>query len=259
MAATTTELICTESTLGPKFFFICSYVTNQLYRTDKLTGVLSCNQIPGYEFKFGCCWSELPGGSLLITGGGEHGAREVVKIDIQRESAVSSLPPMHTARYNHTAVYHSQYVYALGGEDDRDCLKECERYAFAESRWEMLPNMPLAGGGMSAVVLDNCLYALGGFHRKLLDTVQKLSLNSLTWELMQLKLPQVAGWFPCFKADTQVYLLIEKTLCSFTPLKVKAVKTLPESISCNASYYLRGTLYYAWYGEVSTLSVGRLA
>jgi hypothetical protein len=50
----------------------------------------------------------------------------------------------------------------------------------AESRWEELPALPAAGWAMSAVELDNSLYALGGWSSSYLDTVQKLSLDSLT-------------------------------------------------------------------------------
>jgi hypothetical protein len=54
---------------------------------------------------------------------------------------------------------------------------------------------------------------------------------------MQLKLPQAAYYLPCLKKDTEVYLVIEKTLYSFTPLEVKPIKTLPQSISyCYSSY-----------------------
>jgi hypothetical protein len=97
---------------------------------------------------------------------------------------------------------------------------------------------------MSAVVLDDSLYALGGYARGALDTVQKLSLDSLTWELMQLKLPQAARYLPCFKTETQGYLMIKETLYSFT-LQVKPIKSLPQGIDwCLTSYYSRGTLYY---------------
>jgi hypothetical protein len=99
---------------------------------------------------------------------------------------------------------------------------------------------------MSAVELHNSLYGLGGEQGEVggyLDKVQKLSLDSLTWQLMQLKLPQADSLFPCFKTDTQV-ILINKTLYLFTPLQVKAVMTLSEDISwCYSSYYSRGTLY----------------
>jgi hypothetical protein len=209
--------------------------------------------MPHYQFRIACCWSELPGGSLLITGGGysERAVRDVVRVDVGT-FAVLPQPPMHTARSHHAAVYHSQYVYVLGGYDSNGVLKECERYVCAESRWEVLAALPVACCDMSAVELHNHLYALGGESEELYssDTVQKLSLDSLTWQLIQLKLPQAVHSFPCFKIDTEVYLVIEKTLYSFTPLEVKPIKTLPEDISeCSSSYYSRGTLYYEkWYG-----------
>jgi hypothetical protein len=173
--------------------------------------------------------------------------RDVVRVDTLREFAASSQPPMHTARRSHAAVYHSQYLYVLGGEDDGTNLSECERYVCSESRWEVLAALPVAGARMSAVELHNSLYALGGDQGYGdLDTVQELSLDSLTWQLMQLKLPQAAHTFPCFKKDTEVYLVIKKTLYSFTPLEVKPIKTLPKDIGCSSSYYSRGTLYYEY-------------
>jgi hypothetical protein len=101
---------------------------------------------------------------------------------------------------------------------------------------------------MSAVELHKSLYALGGKDDEgmTLDTVQKLSLDSLTWQRMKLKLPQADYYFPCFKADTEVYLVIEETLYSFTALEVKPIKTLAEDIRCFSSYYSRGTLYYEY-------------
>jgi hypothetical protein len=108
---------------------------------------------------------------------------------------------------------------------------------------------------MSGVEVENSVYALGGKDGRALDTVQKLSLDSLTWQLMQLKLPQAAWAFPCFKTETQVYLVIEKTLYSFTPLEVKAVKTLDRSIGCCSSCYSRGTLYYEHEYGISSLAL----
>jgi hypothetical protein len=70
-----------------------------------------------------------------------------VKIDTLREYAASFQPPMHTARSEHAAVYHSQYVYVLGGYNGR-FLGECERYVCAESRWEVLPALPSPAKGM---------------------------------------------------------------------------------------------------------------
>jgi hypothetical protein len=227
----------------PTFFYSCQGDTNQLHRVNLLTGEQSKHEVPHYQFKRWCRWSELPGGNLLITGG-QYEYKDVVKIDTLREYAVSSQPPMHTARYSHAAVYHSQYVYVLGGLKGLKALGRCERYVCAESRWEKLAALPVAGESMSAVELHNSLYALGGRQADYLDTVQQLSLDSLTWQLMQLKLPQADYYFPCFKKDTEVYLVIKETLYSFTPLEVKPIKTIPEDCGCYSSYYSRGTLYY---------------
>jgi tetratricopeptide (TPR) repeat protein len=235
----------TQPQHSPTFFYSCQKDTNQLQRVNLLTGEHSKHEVPHYQFNACCRWSELPGGSLLITGGYCGGpSRDVVRVDVGT-FAVSPQPPMHTARAGHAAVYHSQYVYVLGGWDYR-YLSECERYVCAESRWEVLAALPVGGFGMSAVELQNSLYALGGNQGR--DTVQKLSLDSLTWQLMQLKLPQAACDFPCFKKDTEVYFVSAETLYSFTPLEVKPIKTLPEGIRCISSYYSRGTLYYDKYG-----------
>jgi hypothetical protein len=238
----------------PTYFYCCKYNSNKLGRVNLLTGELSCHQIPGYLFKELCRWSELPGGSLLITG--DEGPKEVVKIDTLREWAVSFQPPMHTARYNHAVVYYSQYLYVLAGNYINRYLSECERYSCAESQWEVLPALPVAGTHMSAVEIKNCLYALGGWSRRELDTVQKLSLDSLTWELIQLKLPQAVCYFACFKTDTQVYLVIKETLYSFTPLQIKPVRTLDGGILCSSSYYNRGTLYYEMGEGIESLALG---
>jgi hypothetical protein len=106
---------------------------------------------------------ELPGGSLLITGSlavDDITARDVEKIDTLRDLVVSSLPPMHNARWSHASAFHSQNLYVLGGWNAKE-LSECERYVCAESRWEVLPDLPVACSAMSAFVLDNSLYALG--------------------------------------------------------------------------------------------------
>jgi hypothetical protein len=245
--STTEETKQQPTTPHQTFLYYC--YDNQLLRVSLLTGEASSHKVPHYQFKMYCRWSELPGGSLLITGG-TPAARDVVRVDAGT-FAVSPQPPMHTARSHHATVYHSQYVYVLGET-------ECERYSCAEIRWEVLPALPVAGVFMSGVELENSVYALGGYDGnadRALDTVQKLSLDTLTWQLMQLKLPQAAKLFPCFKTETQVYLVIEETLYSFTPLEVKAVKTLDASIECFSSYYSRGTLYYELYVGIDSLAL----
>jgi hypothetical protein len=204
----------------------------------------------------------VPGGSLLITGG-YPAVRDVVRIDTRREFAVAHCPPMLTPRQGHAAVYHTPHLYILGGMDYNGCLSECERYVSAENRWESLPPLPTACSGTSGVVVESSLYALGGWYGAELDLVQKLSLESLTWELMQFRLPFAGSGIPCFKLrDTEVYLVVNETLCSFTGLEVRPLKTLTESMTSwfGASYYrIGGTLYCSDDGgAVRSLEIGSL-
>jgi hypothetical protein len=251
-----------EDTL-PTFIYSNKRNTGQLHRTHLVTGEQSSHQVPSYTFKLACCWSEVPGGSLLITGGGGPAVREVVRIDTRREFAVSDLPPMLTPRKLHAAVYHSQHLYVLGGYNGRDST-ECERYVCAENRWEALPVLPRGCCNLSGVVVERSVYALGGNDRDIyLDLVQKLSLESLTWELMQFRLPFADFGIPCFKLrDTEVYLVVSNTLCSFTGLEVRPLKTLTGDIKnwFGASYYCRETLYCSHYlGAVLSYEIGSLS
>jgi hypothetical protein len=246
----------------PTFIYSFEEDTDQLYRTNLATGEHSSHRVPSYTFKCGCCWSEVPGGSLLITGGGDPSVREVVRIDTRREFAVSHCPPMLTPRYLHAVVYHTPHLYILAGWNGR-CLRECERYLCAENRWQALPPLPRACYNTSGVVVESSLYVLGGHIGSYLDLVQRLSLESLTWEIMEFRLPFAGYCIPCFKLrDTEVYLVVNKTLFSFTALEVRPLKSLTEDIRSwfGASYYHRGTLYCSYHqGGVQCYEIGSLS
>jgi hypothetical protein len=247
----------------PTFIFSYKLNDHQLHRTSLITGEHSSHRVPSYTFNYGCCCSEVAGGSLLITGGGWSGVREVVRIDSRREFAASHWAPMLTPRTCHAAVYHTPNLYVLGGYNG-SYLSECERYVCAENRWEALPSLPRACTDMSGVVVENSLYALGGYDGScLVDLVQKLSLESLTWELMQFSLPFAGSGIPCFKLrDTEVYLVVSQTLCSFNPSEVRPLKTLTKIIQCwyGASYFRRGTLYCSnGRGGVDSFEIGSLS
>jgi hypothetical protein len=99
--------------------------------------------------------------------------------------------------------------------------------------------------------------------------VQKLSLESFTWELIQFRLPFESYAIPCFKLrDTEVYLVVNKALCSFSALEVRPLKTLTEDIQSRNgtsyqglwSYYCRGALYCSSFsGGVLSYKIGSLS
>jgi hypothetical protein len=230
--------------------------TKKLHWTDLASEEQMCVEVP-YVFKLNCYLSELPGGSLLITGGGNPSTREVVRLDV-RSLTVVPLAHMITPRRGHAAVYFDNYLYVLGGRDEH-FLKSCERYACRKGRWKALMPLPKAGRGMSGVVVERSLYALGGYEDHYLDSIQKLSLESLSWELLPLRLPCKGRYIPCFQSGNQVYFIMDKTLYSFLP--IKPLKTLPAKIFSwrAASHYTNGTLYCSYGdGAVGSWKIGDL-
>lgn len=248
----------------PEFIYSYKYNSGRLYRTNLTTDVKSVHKVPAFQFKLGTSCSELHGGCLLLTGGGDA-SREVVKIDTLREFAVSYRPPMLIPRQSHTAIYHANLLYILGGLDENDAaLQECERYVCLEGRWEALPPLPRAAVKSSGVVAEGRLYVIGGCDDAVyLDVIQRLCLERLTRELLELRLPHADCSLGCFVKDSAVYVLLSNNLYSFSPhtLQLQRVKTLPQVIlSCiGPSYYTRGTLYCgSSFGAARTVVIGSL-
>jgi hypothetical protein len=239
--------------------------SGKLFRTDLSTAARSYLCRTSYSFINGIRWSELPGGQLFITGWrsvitGLGSTKEVVKIDTFREFAFSDQPRMCTARFAHGAVYHAQRLYVLGGLQNNVILKECERLEVGESSWESLPPLLKACYDLSGVGEGDSLYALGGKSSSQLDCIQKLTLRSLTWELMQVQLPFAGCSILSFRTDTQIYLVMQRALYSFIPLL--AVKPLSCGITSygGTCSYFRGQLYYLDVaGAVKVLSLGTLS
>jgi hypothetical protein len=252
-----------ERTL-PRFIYSYSTNINELHRTDLFTGERSSHQIPYFMFDGDCRLTEMPRIGLLVTGGGVPITKKVQKIDTLREFAVSRQAPMLTARGSHAAVYHARFVYVLGGNTPGGRpLIGCERYVCTDNRWQALSPLPRPCSNIGTVVVERCLYALGGYDgSKSLDLVMQLSLERLTWKLLELKLPKPGFYFPCFKVrSTEVYLLMHKTLYSFTPLKITKLKTVSKDIwsYVGTNYYCRGTLYCASQSrEGCRLKIGEL-
>jgi hypothetical protein len=245
--------------------FIYSYEqdTHNLWRTNLVTEKLSCHNVPSYIFKPGCCWIELPGGSLLFTGGEDNSgntAREIVRIDTLRDYAVSYRLPMLTPRQWHCAVHYDHHLYLLGGFNNDKFLADCERFVCAENRSQTLPPLPEACSYTSGVVHKGSLYVLGGYNgRVTLDFIQTMSLDRLTWEVMQFRLPQAALSIVCLQHDYQVYFIINRTLYSLQPLQ--ALKSLSLDINSwgGPSYYSRGSVHCSYnYGAAVKLQASSL-
>jgi hypothetical protein len=180
----------------------------------------------------------------MITGGDD--SADVLSIDTLREFAVTRKSSMLSTRWFHGSCYYARYLYAVGGDGP---LQKCERYVCDKDVWEALPLIPVACCYPSCAAAWGDLYVLGGADNcgMTYDIIQKLRLDELTWELLELRLPYAATSMPIFQVkDTQVYLVIETTLYAFLPTpKIQQVDTLPNEVynEHGPCYYSQGTLY----------------
>lgn len=250
----------------PESAFSYDIRTNLLHRRRLDTGEVSSHGLGAFTFKWGCVWCLLPGGDIVITGGGFTSTNEATNICSHKDFAVTLKPPMLTARSGHGAVHNRGYLYVIGGANGR-YLNECERFDCTQNRWEALEPLPEAYCSMSVLVLEatDSLYALGGFlDQGSHDQINRLCLVSLRWYELKLKLPSAHNSIACFKLEeSQAYFLIEKSLYAFAPLtnSITHVAAVKESVTsqCGPSYYAKGTLYCSGYfGTVRELNLGTL-
>ncbi|ELU11074.1 hypothetical protein CAPTEDRAFT_95259, partial [Capitella teleta] len=111
-----------------------------------------------------------PGGFVVSGGRSQNiSQRECYSYDAQN-GQWNTLPPMPTARFNHSSIYHNHHLYVVGGWDgndiyDRRDLNSVEALDMRNLQWNHLPPLPRKVGlAYLAIVSDN-LFVLGGCDR----------------------------------------------------------------------------------------------
>jgi N-acetylneuraminic acid mutarotase len=103
-------------------------------------------------------------GDRIVVVGGQTGGRLLDTTEVfdgERWSAGADIP---SPREHLAAASDGRYVYAVGGRrlsPDKNSAA-LERYEPATDRWQRLPDMPTARGGLGAAIVDGHLLALGG-------------------------------------------------------------------------------------------------
>lgn len=252
----------------PKVIYSFFNSSTLLYRTNMLIGDLYCLRLSSFFFKPLCSLTELPDAKLFITGGGHpFGSSDVHCIDIKRDFSVCTKLSLSTPRRYHVSLNHAGFVYVIGGNNNH-YLNLCERYIISQNRWEFLLPLPFACNGLSAVLLEssNSIYTLGGHCSSRLDRIQRLCLESLAWDLIEVKLPYPSFNIACFKLSDDAdkfYFVMNRELHSFTPStsSFQHVRTLVADIESfnGCGYYRRGYLYcLSSIGPAKSLFIGKL-
>mmetsp|Transcript_7575 Transcript_7575/g.14164 ORF Transcript_7575/g.14164 Transcript_7575/m.14164 type:complete len:414 (-) Transcript_7575:2577-3818(-) len=248
--------------------FIYSFFnnTNVLYRTNINIGDLFCLRVCSYKFKPLCSLTALPSCKLFITGGGHpHGSAETHMIDVTRDYSVSYKAAMTSPRRYHASLYHAGHVYLIGGNNNH-YLSLCERYTVEANKWETLLPLPYASNGLSVIYFEPCnsIYALGGHCSIRLDKIQRYSLRTQSWDVLETKLPYASFNIACFSVNEepkQFFFVMNRELYSFNPNKntIQHHKTLIADIECanGLGVYRRGYLYcLSSIGPAKSLFIG---
>ncbi len=107
------------------------------------------------------------------------------------------LADMNEPRSRHALAAAEGKLYALGGENACGVTGHCEYYEPAENRWTVAPALNDARCGLSACAVGNTVYAVGGWNKDYILSIERLSGKH--WESVKLgkKAPlkplQVAG------------------------------------------------------------------
>ena len=70
---------------------------------------------------------------------------------------------MNRQRSGAGVVAHGQYIYIAGGMDNSGYLNSMERYDTDKDVWIPLSPMPTARSALTLAVLENQIYAIGGY------------------------------------------------------------------------------------------------
>lgn len=229
--------------------FINCICKGQIIRTDMRTGQVTSMILKIDRFMIGMDWCDCNSGRLLLAGGENS---MVLCIETQREFALTLMAPMPCPQSGHRTAYYEGYFYVIGGANQL-MRNECSRLSLSENQWEDLPALPHPCSDLSLVVIKatSSLYAFGGnFNCIDLNVIQRLSIETLSWELLSVKLPSPTSYIVSFTQDDhQAIIAIQSDVYVFDSLsnEIHQVASLRKPVNSYAgpSYYHSGRIFIA--------------
>ena len=187
-----------------------------------------------FSFKPGAAYCEIPGQSVIYSGGDiKGGCNEVYQIDPLRGN-ISSLPCMYTYRSYHSIVYYDNSVYVFGGCNGNTRLNSCEKYDIHKGNWMFLPNMYEARSHFTTAVLKDVFYLGGGMGSNSLEMFEP---KSFTFTKLLVSLPHYSYLTLITALDDRILILQGNKQLIYHPdeKRLKQDKTLPPS--ANSSWW----------------------
>lgn len=210
------------------YIFIAKDDTKHLLQYDpvyKHTQTHDLSSILPNHFK-GTSTCMLPSSLVLLAGGCDDEYYSDTYIFSIKTQTLHKVASMNYLRNRVTLFYHSNFVYAFGGEC-YDTLKYSERYNLQNNRWEVLPEMAYPRYTPFCLAIGNKIYILAGGS----NSIEMFHIPTLKFHTIPITLS--TDNVVALVNNQRIYLLEHKTLKIFTD-SFQLLSTHPHSFE---NYY----------------------
>lgn len=170
-----------------------------LHLTDLTTATRTSQPLPDYKvFPYYCRAISIPYNRIFVCGGRDNpnspGLRLCWILQLKPQLSLQLGPPMATGRSNHCMALCKDFLYILGGCDEKNAFtNQCERLNLKTYEWERIMSTneirdTAAGAGLPA---RNVLYICGGRIENTVtsNTFEKYEIGKDVWYHIPVKLP----------------------------------------------------------------------
>ena len=178
--------------------------------------------------------------TLLIAGGNDKSSKTTNQVLIMDAGQLRNYTKMITARSSATATGHQGMLIIIGGLDKRSTsLSSTELFDGNNRQWYKCKDLPHSCYHLKSVIVDNILYALGGFRISdgdLSPTVFTAPLDTLSRHQLKWSTYRDAPY--CSSAPVSVYgthLLI-----------VGGVKKIRDEYTCTSDVFKLNKVSHSW-------------
>ncbi|ELU14872.1 hypothetical protein CAPTEDRAFT_74802, partial [Capitella teleta] len=175
-------------------------------------------QQPPFQIKYySACAS--PGG-FVVSGGASQNIilRECYSYYAQN-GQWNTLPPMPTARREHSSIYHNYHLYVVGGFVNHRRLNSVEALDMRNLQWNHLPPLPREVDFASLAIVSDNLFVLGGCSGlNWVADVHEFDSTQQTWR-QRSPMPEICGGGAAVSFDDLVYVVggRERSCMRFNP------------------------------------------
>ena len=156
----------------------------------------------------------MDGKIYAIGGYGGHNGSYLSTVEQYDPSTDSwqTLADMHTGRADLAAAVVDEKIYAIGGhywdinKQRTDWLRTIENYNPGTNSWRILAAMPTGRAGLAAAVVDEKIYAIGGYDGRWLSAVEEYNPSTDSWRAVA-SMPTARHAHAAVAVDGKIYAI----------------------------------------------------